>query len=211
MVVLETCLPQHLGLRRGGLRRTITTSIAVVATGLLIGRLIITIIVFAPSGVSSAMAEAFGVGLTVAEVAVSLGSTIFSSGASFSLSESSRMITLPSPGGLRMPRLRSPESFLVNFSSREVSAMKFFSSEDKERSITGAFPEELPFSKTGEQGRREEISDRDPGGGRDLDDAGGGVLASLGEGFSSGEGERSRLMPPWSSIDGEQRAREGEP
>jgi hypothetical protein len=37
MDVLETCLPQHLGLRRGGLRRTATTSIVVAATGLLIG------------------------------------------------------------------------------------------------------------------------------------------------------------------------------
>jgi hypothetical protein len=35
-------------------------------------------------------------------------------------------------------------------------------------------------------------------------------LASLGEGFPSGEEELSRLMPLWSSIDGE-RAREGEP
>jgi hypothetical protein len=89
--------------------------------------------------------------------------------------------------------------------------MKFSSSEDKERSITGAFPEELPCSKTGEQGRQEEVSDGDPGGGGDPDGTGDGVLASLGEGFPSGEGERSRLMPLWSSIDGEQRAREGEP
>jgi hypothetical protein len=48
MDVLETCLPQHLGLRRGGLRHTITTSITVVTTGLLIERLIITIIIFHP-------------------------------------------------------------------------------------------------------------------------------------------------------------------
>jgi hypothetical protein len=34
---------------------------------------------------------------------------------------------------------------------------------------------------------------------------------SLGEGLPSVEGERSRLMPLWSSIDGEQRAREGKP
>jgi hypothetical protein len=88
--------------------------------------------------------------------------------------------------------------------------MKFSSSED-ERSITGAYPKELPCSKTGEQGRREEISDGDPGGSGDPDGADGGVLASLGKEFSSGEGERSHLMPLWSSIDGEQRAREGEP
>jgi hypothetical protein len=48
MNVLETCLPQHLGLRRGGLRRTVITSIVVAAIGLLIGPLIITIIVFHP-------------------------------------------------------------------------------------------------------------------------------------------------------------------
>jgi hypothetical protein len=65
--------------------------------------------------------------------------------------------------------------------------------------------------KTGEQGRRKEISNGDHGGGGDPDGADGGVLASLGEGFPYEEGERSRLMPLWSSIDGEQRAREGEP
>jgi hypothetical protein len=75
-------------------------------------------------------------------------------------SELSRMMTLPSPGGLRMSRLRLPKSFLVNSASREVSAMEFFSSKDKERSITGGFPEELPCSKIGEQGQREEVSDR---------------------------------------------------
>jgi hypothetical protein len=72
----------------------------------------------------------------------------------------------------------------------------------------GAFSEEMPCSKTGEQGRREEISDGDPGGGGDPDGAGSGVLTSLDEGFPFGEGERSRLIPLWSSIDGEQRARE---
>jgi hypothetical protein len=45
MDVLETCLPQHLGLPRGGLWSTVTTSIAVATTGLLIGPLIITIII----------------------------------------------------------------------------------------------------------------------------------------------------------------------
>jgi hypothetical protein len=46
MDVLETCLR----LRCGSLRRTVTTSIAVAATGLLIGPLIITIIIFRPLG-----------------------------------------------------------------------------------------------------------------------------------------------------------------
>jgi hypothetical protein len=63
--------------------------------------------------------------------------------------------------------------------------------------------------KTAEQGRREEISDGNPGSGEDPDGAGGGVLALLGRGFPSGEGEHSCLMPLWSSINGEQRAREG--
>jgi hypothetical protein len=89
--------------------------------------------------------------------------------------------------------------------------MKFSSSEDKERSIIGVFPEEPPCSNTGEQGWCEEISDGDPSGGGDPDGAGGGALASLGEGLPSREGERSHLMPLWSSIDGEKRAREGEP
>jgi hypothetical protein len=57
--------------------------------------------------------------------------------------------------------------------------------------------------------RRREISDRDPDGGRDPDGAGGGVLASMGVGFPSGEGECSRLLPLWSSIAGEHWAREG--
>jgi hypothetical protein len=48
MGVLETRLPQHLGLRRNGLSRTGTTSIAIVTAGLLIGPLIITIIIFCP-------------------------------------------------------------------------------------------------------------------------------------------------------------------
>jgi hypothetical protein len=64
---------------------------------------------------------------------------------------------------------------------------------------------------TDEQGRREEISDGDPGAGGDSDGTDGGVLASLGEGLPSGEGERSRLIPLWTSIDGEQRARERGP
>jgi hypothetical protein len=48
MDVLETCLPQHLGRRHCGLRHTVATSITVAATGLLIGPLIITIIIFCP-------------------------------------------------------------------------------------------------------------------------------------------------------------------
>jgi hypothetical protein len=80
--------------------------------------------------------------------------------------------------------------------------MKFSSSEDEERSIIGVFSEVLPCSNTGEQGRHDETSDRDPGGGRDPDGASDGVLASLGRGLPSAEGERSRLMPLLSSIGG---------
>jgi hypothetical protein len=80
--------------------------------------------------------------------------------------------------------------------------MRSSSSEDEDRSIIGAFPEGAPCLNTGKQGRREEISDGDPGGGRDLDGAGRGVLASLGEGLSSAEGERECLVPLLSSIGG---------
>jgi hypothetical protein len=51
-----------------------------------------------------------------------------------------------------------------------------------------------PCSNIDGQGRREEISDEDPGGGGDPDGADGGFLASLGEGLPSVEGERERLM-----------------
>jgi hypothetical protein len=80
--------------------------------------------------------------------------------------------------------------------------MKFLSSKDKERSIIRTFPEEPPCSNTSEQGWRDEISDGDPGGGGDPDGAGGGVLASLGEGLPSTDGERSHLMDLFSSIGG---------
>jgi hypothetical protein len=53
----------------------------------------------------------------------------------------------------------------------------------------------LPCSNTGEQGRCDETTDGDPGGGGDPDDAGGGVSAASGKGLPSTEGERSRLMP----------------
>jgi hypothetical protein len=65
--------------------------------------------------------------------------------------------------------------------------MKFSSSEDKAMSIIGTFPEEPPYSNTGEQGRHDEISDGDPSGGGDPDVDGGGVLASLDEELPSTE------------------------
>jgi hypothetical protein len=48
MDVLETRLPQHLDLQRGGLRLIGDISIAVVVASLLIGPVIITIIIFRP-------------------------------------------------------------------------------------------------------------------------------------------------------------------
>jgi hypothetical protein len=89
--------------------------------------------------------------------------------------------------------------------------MSSSSSEDKDSSTTGAFPEEPPCSNTGERGRREDTSDGDPGGGGDLDGVGGGVLASLGVGLSSVEREHSHLRPLLSSIVGKQRARDRNP
>jgi hypothetical protein len=68
--------------------------------------------------------------------------------------------------------------------------------------IIGFFPEALPCSNTGEQGRRDETSDEDSDGGGDPDGAGGRVLASSDRGLPSAEGEHSRLMPLLSSIGG---------
>jgi hypothetical protein len=95
-----------------------------------------------------------------------------------------------------MSRLRSPKSFLANSSSREVSTT------GEEGPLTGVVPEALPCSNIGEQRRRDETSDGDPGGGGDPDGAGGGVFASSGREFPSVEGERSRLTPLLSSIGG---------
>jgi hypothetical protein len=127
--------------------------------------------------------------LTAAEVAAGSVPAVFSSYASSSPSESSRMMTLPSPGGLRMSQLRLLKSFLVNSASREVLAMKFPSSKDKERSIIITFSEGSYCLNTGEQGQCDETSGGDPGGGGDPDGAGGGVFMSLCEGPPSVEGE----------------------
>jgi hypothetical protein len=94
---------------------------------------------------------------------------------------------------------------------REVSGMRSSSSEDEDRSTTGAFLEGPPYSNTGKQGWREETSEGDPGGGGDPDGADSGVLASLDGGLPFAEGERSRLMPLLSSIVGKQKARERNP
>jgi hypothetical protein len=106
------------------------------------------------------------------------------------------MIILPSPGGPRMSRLRSPKSFLVNSSSREVSTTS------EEGPLTGVAPEALPYSNTDEQRRRDETSEGDLGGGGDSDGTVGGVCAPSGRGLPSAEGEHSRLTPFLSSIGG---------
>jgi hypothetical protein len=59
-----------------------------------------------------------------------------------------------------------------------------------------------PCLNTGEQGQCKEISYGDPSGTGDPDGAGGGVMAPLGEGLLSVEGERERLVPLLSSIGG---------
>jgi hypothetical protein len=132
-----------------------------------------------------------------------LGSEDFSSCTStFSSSKSLRMMILLSLGGPRKPWLCLPYNHWVNSKSREVSTIKSSSSKDEDRSITGAFSEGPPCSNTGERGRCETTSDRDPGGDGDPDRADRGVLESLGAGLPSVEGERSRLMSLLSSIVG---------
>jgi hypothetical protein len=114
----------------------------------------------------------------------------------YALSESSMMIILPSPGGLRMSRLRSPNSFLANSSSREVSTTS------EEGPLTGVAPEALPYSNIDEKRRRDETSDGYPDGGGDPNGTDGGVFASSGRELPSAEGERSRLTSFLSSIGG---------
>jgi hypothetical protein len=118
-----------------------------------------------------------------------------SSRTSYSSLESLRMMTLPLPDGLRTPRLRSPKSLLANSSPHRVSRMRPSSSEDEDRSTTGTFSAGLPCSNTGEQGRREEIFDGDPGGGEDPDGADDGVEPPLDNEDPSLEGEREHLVP----------------
>jgi hypothetical protein len=80
--------------------------------------------------------------------------------------------------------------------------MRSSSSEEEDKSITGAFPEPPPTQTPVSKGAHEEISDGDLGGGGDLDGTGGGVLVSLGDGLPSLEGEHERLVSLLSSIVG---------
>jgi hypothetical protein len=89
--------------------------------------------------------------------------------------------------------------------------MRPSSSEDEDRSTTGTFSEGPPCSNTNEQGRHEEISDRDPGGSEDPDDADGGVEPLLSDEEPSLEGERERLVPLLSSIVAKRRRGEKNP
>jgi hypothetical protein len=89
--------------------------------------------------------------------------------------------------------------------------MGFSSSEDEERSTTGAFPEDPLCSHTGEREQHGETSGGDVSGGDDPEDAGGGVLAPSGDGLPSLEGERVRLVPLLSSIDCKRRIRKVNP
>jgi hypothetical protein len=111
------------------------------------------------------------------------------------------MMTLPSLGSPRTLQLMSPKSLLANSSSRNVSGMRPYSSEDEEQSTTRAFPEGPPCSKTGERGRWEETSGGDSNIGGDPEGDSGGVGALLGDGLPSLEGERAHLVPLLSSID----------
>jgi hypothetical protein len=147
-------------------------------------------------------AEAVIVGDLAAEDGTALASVAFSSRTSSSSLESLRMMILPLPGAPRMSRLRSPKSLLTNSSFYETSTMRSPSLEDEERSTTRAFSEDPPCSSTGERGQREEASSGDVNDGDDPDGADGGVLAPSGDGLPSLEGERARLMPPFSSIIG---------
>jgi hypothetical protein len=121
------------------------------------------------------------------DFAVEDGVASVSATSSSSSSESLRMMTLPSSTGPRSSRLRSLKSFFVNFSSHEVSGMRYSSSE--EISTTRILSEGLPCSKTGEHRRWEETSDGDPGGDGDPDGVGDGVEILLGEEEPSLEGE----------------------
>jgi hypothetical protein len=82
------------------------------------------------------------------------------------------------------------------------------SSEDEDSSTTRAFPRGTPCSNTVSKGGEKTLPTGDPGDGGDTDDTDRGVLASLGVGLPSVEGEHSHLRPLLSSIVGKQRARE---
>jgi hypothetical protein len=91
---------------------------------------------------------------------------------------------------------------MVNASSRETSTIRYQSSEDKEKSTTGAFLEDPHCSHTDERGQREETSGGDISSCGDPDGASSGVLAPSSDGLPSLEGERAHFVPLLSSIVG---------
>jgi hypothetical protein len=107
----------------------------------------------------------------------------------------------------------------MNSSSCDVSG-KTLSSSSEDISTTRALSEGPPCSNIGEQWRREETSDGDPGGGGNPEGAGNGVETLLDNGLPSIEGERGRpfiegecgrLVPLLSSIVLKQRKRKVKP
>jgi hypothetical protein len=74
-----------------------------------------------------------------------------------------------------------------------------------------SLPGEPTCSNTGERGQHEETSGGDFSCGGDPEGASGGVLAPLGDGLPSLEGERTCLMPLLSCIDCKGRAKKVNP
>jgi hypothetical protein len=142
-----------------------------------------------------------------AEGGASSALTAVSSCVSSSSSESLMTMILPSSGGPRISRLRSPKSFLVNSSSHEVSVTESSLPEDKARATTGTGSEGQPCSHRGKQRRRDEVTGGDCVDGGDPERDEGGVEAFLGEEDPSSEGERGHLRFFLSSIDLKRRAR----
>jgi hypothetical protein len=107
------------------------------------------------------------------------------------------MMMLPSSGGLRSPRLRSPKSFRTISSSREVSGKA--SSSHEERSKTGNPSEGSLCSYGVDGGSRKETSGEEVSGGEDLVGDGSGE-ALLEEDEDPLASARERLVPLLFSI-----------
>jgi hypothetical protein len=86
--------------------------------------------------------------------------------------------------------------------------MRHSSFKYEDGSTSGTFLEGPPCSNTGDQGRHEEISEGDPDGNEDPDDAGGGVEPPLSDKEPSLVGEQERLVPLLSSIVAKRRREE---
>jgi hypothetical protein len=152
MGVLETRLPQHLGLRRSSLTHTDATSVAIAAAGLLNGLLIITIIIFrSRRGIvsndtgswrqvgSSRSSHEFSVDHLLIQCLLFFIGVIEDNDLAITRwpEDVAVEVTKKFLGELRVTRSVSDEVFLI---------------EDKERSIIRVFLKEPPCSNTGEQG-----------------------------------------------------------